>query len=219
MESDKALTNMERAIKAKATKVVYMHRIREYKDYLRANTFTELLIQDKEKTEDSIATYIDWLNGRKLAAKTIRLCMSAIRLFYISNRKELNWEWIHKQVPSVDKVTEDRLYTKEELRKTLDKCDERKRVMFLILYSTGMRIGALPALKFSDFVKIEEYGLYKIKAYAGTKSQYITFCTPECAQAIDGYLQYRRERGEVLKPNSPLIRKQFNRDSPNDVEP
>ena len=219
VEPDKALANMERAIKAKATKVVYMHRIREFKEQMKAKTYSDLLNIEKEKLEDSIASYIDWLNGRKLAAKTIRLCMSAIRLFYVSNRKELNWEWIHKQLPSVDKQTEDRLYAKEELRRTLDKCDERKRVMFLLLYSTGMRIGALPGLKIGDLTKIEEHALYKIKVYAGTKSQYITFSTPECAQAIDGYLQYRRERGEVLKPSSPLIRKQFNRERPNDVEP
>ena len=36
------------------------------------------------------------------------------------------------------------------------------------------------------------------------------FCTPECTSMIDTYLQYRKHAGEEIKPESPLIREQFN---------
>jgi hypothetical protein len=42
----------------------------------------------------------------------------------------------------------------------------------------------------------------------------MTFCTPECAKAIDDYLDYRRRCGEKLTPESPLIREQFDRSDP-----
>jgi hypothetical protein len=42
----------------------------------------------------------------------------------------------------------------------------------------------------------------------------MAFCTPECAKAIDDYLDYRRRCSEKLTPESPLIREQFDRSDP-----
>jgi hypothetical protein len=56
--------------------------------------------------------------------------------------------------------------------------------------------------------------MYQISVYAGTPSQYMTFCTPEYAKAIDDYLDYRTRCGEKLTPESPLIREQFDRSDP-----
>ena len=35
------------------------------------------------------------------------------------------------------------------------------------------------------------------------------FCTPECAKAIDTYLEFRERCGEKIGPDSPLFRKDF----------
>lgn len=214
---EKSLLNFNRAIKSSATRIVYLHRIGEFKTFLKAKTYDAILKGQAKNIEDKIALYVDSLKAKKLSARTIKVCMSAIKLFYVSNRVALNWEWLHALLPSVDAITEDRLYTKEELHKILAKCDERKRVMFLILYSSGMRIGALHLLKVRDLTKIEKYGIYQVKVYAGTTQNYTSFTTPECAQAIDGYLEYRKNKGETILPSAPLIRKQFS--VPNNVEP
>ena len=42
-----------------------------------------------------------------------------------------------------------------------------------------------------------------------TKRNTLLFCTPECTKVIDSYLEYRQRCGEELKPDSPLIREQF----------
>ena len=69
-------------------------------------------------------------------------------------------------------------------------------------------MGAIPILKIRNLKKIEKYNLYQITVYEKSKkSNYKTFCTPECAQVIDTYLNYRRHAGENLKPESPLISK------------
>jgi len=217
--NDKALGNMVRAIRAETTKVVYLHRLGEFKSFMGAHEYGELLKDDARTIENSIISYVDSLTERGLTAKTIRLAVSAVRLFYVSNRVALNWEWLRSMLPAVDKVAEDRLYTKDELWAILQKCDERKRVMFLLLLSSGMRIGALPGLKIGDLEKIEKYALYKVNVYAGTKSKYVTFTTPECTQAVDYYLDYRRRRGETITAASPLIRKQFSQEKANVVEP
>jgi hypothetical protein len=61
----------------------------------------------------------------------------------------------------------------------------------------------------SHLLKIESYNLYQITVFENSPEDYC-FCSPECAQAIDSYLAYRERHGEKLKPDSPLIREQFN---------
>ena len=51
--------------------------------------------------------------------------------------------------------------------------------------------------------------LYKIIAYNDEKEEYVTFCTPECASAIDSYIEYRKREGETIGPDSYLIRDEF----------
>jgi hypothetical protein len=74
--------------------------------------------------------------------------------------------------------------------------------------STGIRIGALPILRLSDLKKMK--GLYQFIIYSNSPNQrYITYCTPECAKAVDEYLAYRKRFGEKITPDSYLIRKDF----------
>jgi integrase len=73
---------------------------------------------------------------------------AALKHFYEMNDIVLNWKKINRFIDEKTRTVKDRAYTKEEIRKMLDKCDERKRVMVLLLASTGIRIGALSFLKF-----------------------------------------------------------------------
>ena len=89
--------------------------------------------------------------------------------------------------------------------------DIRVKIIILLISSSGMRMGAITLLRLRNLKKNEKYNLYQITVYEKSKkSNYKTFCTPECAQVIDTYLQYRKHCGENLKPESPLIREQFN---------
>lgn len=109
----------------------------------------------------------------------------------------------------------DRAYTHEEIQKMLLKCDERARVIILLMTSTGMRIGAVYALQIGNLVRIPEYDLYKIIIYANfPRSRYYTSCTPECAAAIDSYLEYRKRFGDPLEKTAPLLREQFEINDP-----
>ena len=107
----------------------------------------------------------------------------------------LNWKKLKKFIKSEKSENEtngrDRGYKLEEIQKILDICDQRTKTAFLILASTGIRIGALYALKIRDFEKQDN--VYKITVYSGDKEQYITFCTPEAANEIETYLDFRIE--------------------------
>jgi hypothetical protein len=62
------------------------------------------------------------------------------------------------------------------------KCEERSRVITLLMASTGMMIGGVPPLQIGDLIRIPEYDLYKIMVYSTfPMSRYYTYYTPECA--------------------------------------
>ena len=91
--------------------------------------------------------------------------------------------------------------------------------------STGMRVGALPELKLKHLKRCRvdnNNHIYKIQVYASSKKySYITFCTPECAQAIDNYIEYRKRIDKTISfysqtdqwvstdPNTLLISRLF----------
>ena len=102
-----------------------------------------------------------------------------------------------------------------EIQQILDKSDVRSRVVILLIVSTGMRIGAIPELRISDMKKIDEFNLYLIWVYnSSKKDRYYSFTTPECAQAIDAYLEYRKKCGENIREHAPLIINKISIDNP-----
>ena len=46
----------------------------------------------------------------------------------------------------------------------------------------------------------------------------MTFCSPECKQAIIEYRQYRERYGEVITKHSPVIREQFDKRNPFSIQ-
>jgi integrase len=110
-------------------------------------------------------------------------------------------------------ITDDKPYTTEQISKLLEVSDERTKVMVLLMASAGLRLGGLLGLKVGHLIKIPEYSNYQITVYANSKkSRYQTFCTSECATAIDNYLDFRKRCGERITDKSPLLRQEFNRD-------
>jgi integrase len=123
----------------------------------------------------------------------------------------LNWEKIHKFEPEDERRYEDRPYTRQELKKLLDKTNQRNRVIILLLSSSGCRVGVIPTLRIRDLVPIDKHQIYKVIAYAkSNKSRYYTFCSPEARKEIDDYLAWRKRRNEKLTDESPVFRQEFN---------
>lgn len=153
---------------------------------------------------------------QKLTHKSIHVhCYAIFHFLEMNDISIINKKKINRFVPADESGHEDRAYTNEEIQQILSKCDERARVIVLLMASTGMRVGAVNTLRIKDLVKIPNYNLYKITVYPNSpKDRYYTFCSPECASAIDSYLQYRQRFGETIKPQTPLIREQFNIDDP-----
>lgn len=179
-----------------------------------ANTDLLLFDGDTRKIQNVIKHYIDYQYDRGLSPVSMKSHYNAIKHFYESNEIQLNWSLIKKDyvgLTSNIKGNVDVPYTYEEIHRLLDKADERMRVVILLLASTGMRRGAIHELKVGDLKWIDQYRIYEITVYRGFKEEYKSFCSLECASAINSYLDFRRRYGEQITEGSYLIRKQFNR--------
>jgi len=122
----------------------------------------------------------------------------------------LNWKKVSSFIGENIKTVKDRPYTKEEIRKLLDAAQDRRlKIAILLMCGSGLRIGSLTGLKLQNLQRVSNYGIYQITVYENTKEEYFTFCTPECASAIDSYLEFRKRNGDRLRPSEPLLREEF----------
>lgn len=209
----------EQSIKSEQTKRVYRCCLRNYMEHLGANF--DVLLEgedpDTKKIEQSIFDFIILLKEEK-SYLAIHNYVSAVIAFYKINDIMLNVNKISRFMPQHRKSNKDRAYQHDEIGKLLSVSHERMRAIILLLASSGMRIGAIPALRLRNLeelhIGIEDSKIYKITVYENDKEEHFTYCTPECAKAIDEYLQMRSRYGEKLTKESFLIREMFDMRDP-----
>ena len=147
------------------------------------------------------------VNG-SICVNSIPIYMLGVQSYLDHMDVTLNWKRIKAMYPEA--VSNNlRAYRREEIQKVLTFADIRDCLFVLIPSSSGIRAGALVQLKVRDLTRLED-GLGMIKVYGKSKhSRYISFVTPECMTAVDRYLKYRKEMGERVNDESPLIRDKF----------
>lgn len=163
---------------------------------------------DARIIEQQIINFIIKMTENGKHYSSLHNYVTAVLSFYKINDVVLNTNKISKFMPEQTRIKKDRAYTHEEIERLLEIADERIRVIILLMASTGMRIGALPDLRLRSLEKVTE-NYYKITVYENFKQEYFTFCSNECLIAIDSYLDFRKRYGEILGPDSFLIREQF----------
>ena len=136
--------------------------------------------------QDITNLIIKYLVDKKVSRPYKNLIACTLKHACDINDIVLNWNKIKKFINSEKTGNEtngkDRGYTHQEIQTILEFSDQRLRTAFLILWSTGIRIGALRTLKVGDLEKID--GIYKVRVYAGVREDYTTFTTPGCAKEI-----------------------------------
>lgn len=163
-----------------------------------------------KKLEGLIRDYMIYLREEKHSSPaTVRTYANTIAHFYEMNDVIINWKKLKKFKGRHHGVVDDVPYSRDQIKTLIDNCALRDRAMILLMASAGLRRGALPTLRLKDLERIHKYQLYKITVYKKEQEQYLTFCTPECAKAIDDYLAWRRRIGEQPSPNTILFRSEF----------
>ena len=209
MTRNQAYFNFINSLNSPATKRQYAYCLDQFLTTTKL-TIDKFLKLPQNKQTDII---INYLVTKKVSMALKHVVFHTLKHLCDVNDVLLNWKkikkFVHPTKTGNEIVGKDRGYNLEEIRQILDFSDQRAKTIFLILTSTGIRIGALGSLKVGDLEKVDD--LYKIRVYSGDKEQYTTFCTPECAKEIDTYLEFRKRRGETITSESYLIIKRFSK--------
>jgi site-specific recombinase XerD len=205
-----ALTNfIESLSNSKDTRGVYLANLRKFMRFSNVDSPEELLSWDPKVIENRIITYVVSCRNRGRAQRSINVYFAVIKHFFKMNdiNTGINWDKIKRFVGKANgKRAIDRPYSYEEIHKLLEYSTPRERVLILLQCSAGLRAGGIPYLKVGHLRKIPEHGIYEITVYAGTDDEYITYCSVECAAAIDSYLEFRKVRlNETITEDSPLV--------------
>jgi hypothetical protein len=215
LEQKKGFVLFEESIKSEATKTMYRFHLKKYLDFI--GDIDPFFQNNPRAIEQKIIEFIISMKQQESKGYfSIHNHISPVLAFYAINDIVLNVKKIKRYFPSKKRANRDRAYTHEEIHKLLDIADERMRTIILLLASSDMRVGAIPLLRLRNLEKANlgyRYGydqhIYKIIVYENEREEYHTFCTPECANAIDLYLDMRTRYGQKLNKDSFLIREQF----------
>lgn len=162
----------------------------------RAEQRSGVWIEDR-KIQEYFDDYLEFLEGRNLAPKTIHGYIGAIRSFY---KKK------HIEVPDLDLKKAKSLKknkgipTKEDLQDVLNACGLLEKAIVLTGVSSGLSDIDIVNLKISEFKKgydpvnkIASLRLTRGKL-GETADTFITFLSPEATKAINDYLTKHRDR-------------------------
>ena len=204
---NEAYSNFVNSINSDQTRKIYEYSLSQFLKYCNKDLDSFLRLPQQELSN----FIINYLVEKKISRQYKLVIFSAIKLACEMNDVILNWKKLRRFIKSEKTGNsingKDRGYTHEEIQTILEFSDQRLKTAFLVLSSTGIRIGALQTIQIGDLEKIDN--LYKVVVYAGDSEEYFTFCTPECAKAIDTYLEFRKKRGEHITQDSYLLVRKF----------
>lgn len=210
----KSYFNFINSLRSEFTKKNYSSALSRFLNYYNLTT-DELAAKTSKDIENLLIDYIVILKENKKSSSALNILLSSVTHFCVMNDISLMTKKIAKFKGEHETTgNNDRGYESEDIQLLVNSAPLRLKVVFLILASTGIRIGALPILRLGNLKKLKIKGsqmqLYQFTIYANSPNHsYITYCTPECAAAVDDYLAYRKRFGEKLTPDSYLIRKEF----------
>jgi integrase len=115
-------------------------------------------------------------------------------------------------LPRARRYALDRIPTNDEIEEIVESADVRGKALTLVFISSGIREGAIEYFKISDYTPIERDGKKiagRLTVYNGDPERYVTFINAAASDALDKYLEFRREHGEIISNDSPLFRDKF----------
>ncbi len=206
MKEQKSYRNFANTIRSPKTLENYDHFLKKFMAFHNITSYEALLQGDIEQIEERIT---DWIHQDRSITNTSKASyLGAIKHFYEMNRKPLAWRIILKHLGEKERAKQDRAYSINELLSMLNVATLREKMVLTLMVSGGLRRQAVPEIK-RKLLERTTYGNYKLTIYAGTKEEYKTYCSRECAKWIDDYFAFRESKGEKFNPESPLLREEF----------
>lgn len=207
-----AFKNFTRGINTQAT-------LSDYSDYLRlfmkfhkmGDDYDKVVKSDTKIIDDMLSDYLDSLIDRNLKGITQRAHLMGIERLFIMNDCIWHKDRIRKSITKDDEipggtvpVTSGEIYAMLKCTKSL-----RTHAFVHFLATTGARPAGMTdpilRIKHLEVMMHSKDKCYAVKIYDGSKSGYWAFFTPEATNVIDQWLEFRKNKGEVITPESALF--------------
>jgi integrase len=120
------------------------------------------LKQNIKTSEKDIIAYIMKMREENYSYSSMKVMLSSLFLCFDMNDITLNKRKINRYLGEHTKTIKDRAYTREEIKKLIDACDLKYKVIVSFMVSKSCRIGAIPILRLSALKYIEIYRLYEV---------------------------------------------------------
>lgn len=174
--------------------------------------YDKLILLDQKEITAMIRDYIFDIKG-KMKGNSVQSYINPIRLFFGMNDIMPNSYIITNAMDSDDSIPGGGVAaTDDDVKDLLDITNSpMKKALIHFISSTGIRPGALndPILKMKHLTSMDN-GCKAIKVYDKSKEGYWAFLTPEATKYFLRYINFRKERGEIINDESPLFRPTVN---------
>jgi len=216
------------ALKSPVTRQKYQKRLEKFFDFLemegstveeKSKSFIKRIQFEVENNNNKqwifnnlikfMQFHLDRVNRKEITGATVRNYVKSIKLFCEMADIPISWKKITRGLPRGKNYADDRIPTIEEIRKLLEYPDRRIKAIIYTMASSGIRLGAWDYLRLGDIRPIERDGKVvaaKIIVYAGEDEEYFSYISKEALDALQSWLRYREESGEILDDDSWLMR-------------
>lgn len=207
MDDNKIINNYYQYLKdernySKYTIGSYLRDIKEFQNFLKTNSFGELILINNNIPR----YYLAYLN-RKYSTRSVARKLSSLRGFYnFLVREEVieNNVFSDTSSPKVEKILPKMVY-EEDLNNIFDSIDtktaigKRDYAILEVLYGTGIRVSEFANLRIQD---IDFYNMNLIVLGKGNKERYVPI-HEGIKEALLDYMNFGRD--ELLKRNKGEI--------------
>jgi len=172
---------------AETTKNHYRSNLKKYFEFL--NVDPDTYFEKDQNYKEDVLSFARSLNDR--APLTIKCNLNSVKQFLSEYDVELKpkiWRNIRNRGRRYRPITENKIPTNEELKQILQHGDIKARALFLVLNSSGMRIGEATKITWDDI----DFKTRKISIKAGytkTDNSRYTFISGE---ALDALIEWKK---------------------------
>lgn len=187
------------------TEITYLKGLKSFFGHLGIENPDQLVADIKSGSKDPNEVYRDFvvkLAEKNLAPKSVSAWSSSLKKFMKSNGIEIT-----REIPiKIFNVHEDRLPTRDDLKKAIEEADVKTRVAMLILSSGGLRVGELHQLRMGDVKMDATPVVVRIRGMgAKERKSRMTFISDQAVAELKKYLDIRQKSGQTIGPESPVI--------------
>ncbi len=206
---------------SKVTADVYLRRLGAFCQ-TKQLTPKNLISLKEQEIENILLDYITSMEKKGFAGSYTKSTVKAVRSWLSFNRKEIKVRLKIRGVEETPSLKDERVPTKEELKKIFLSGDKRSRVASVLIAHSGLRIEVLgnylgdDGLRLKDLPEVQiKDGIVELgkiptmivvrKELSKARHQYFTFLSEEGCEYLKDYLDERMRQGEKLTPESPIM--------------